>query len=51
MVAANDVIVRMSEARVRPAGQYPEFPVALRVDISGRLRGGDIEVRYPRGVR
>lgn len=51
VVTANDVLVRMGEIKVRPAKQDPEFPVALRVDISGRLRGGDLEVRYPRGIR
>jgi hypothetical protein len=51
VVAANDVVARMGEVKVCPAGQDPQFPVALRVDISGRLRGGDIEVRYPRSAR
>ena len=51
MVVANDVIVRMGEIKVRPARQDPGFPVTLRVDISGKLRGGDLEVRYPRGIR
>lgn len=51
VVVANDVLVRMGEIKVRPAKQDPGFPVALRVDISGRLRGGDLEVRYPRGIR
>jgi hypothetical protein len=51
VVAASDVIVRMGEIKVRPARQDPEFPVALRVEVSGKLRGGDLEVRYPRGTR
>jgi hypothetical protein len=51
VVVANDVIVRMGEIKVRPARQDPGFPVTLRVDISGKLRGGDLEVRYPRGIR
>ena len=51
VVVANDVLVRMGEIKVRPAKQDPEFPVTLRVDISGKLRGGDLEVRYPRGIR
>lgn len=52
VVAANDVIVRsMSEIKVRPPQQDPNFPVALRVEVTGRLRGGDLQVRYPRSLR
>jgi Domain of unknown function (DUF1707) len=51
VVVASDVIVRMGEVKVRPAGQDPDFPVRLRVEVSGQLRGGGLEVRYPRGIR
>lgn len=36
VVVANDVIVRsMAEIKVRPPQQDPDFPVALRVEVTG----------------
>lgn len=52
VVAANDVIVRsLSEINVRPPQQDPDFPVALTVEVTGQLRGGDLLVRYPGNLR
>lgn len=52
VVVADDVIVRsMAEIKVRPPQQDPGFPVALRVEVTGKLRGGNLLVRYPRGTR
>lgn len=51
VVAANDVIVRMGELKVRPPQQDPNVPVDLRIDVTGQLRGGDLIVRYPRNLR
>jgi hypothetical protein len=52
VVVANDVIVRsMAEIKVRPPQQDPDFPVALRVEVTGQLRGGDLLVRYPKRIR
>jgi hypothetical protein len=52
VVEANDVTVRsMAEIKVRPPQQDPDFPVALRVEVTGQLRGGNLLVRYPKGIR
>lgn len=52
VVVAEDVIVRsMSEIKVRPPQQDPNVPVALRVEVTGQLRGGDLQVRYPRRLK
>lgn len=52
VVVANDVIVRsLSEINVRPPQQDPDFPVALTVEVTGQLRGGDLLVRYPGNLR
>jgi len=52
VVEANDVTVRsMAEINVRPAQQDPDSPVALRVEVTGQLRGGNLLVRYPKGIR
>jgi hypothetical protein len=48
VVVAEDVDVRRGELKLRPARQDPEFPVDLRIEVTGRLRGGDLVVRYPR---
>lgn len=48
VVVTDDVIVRMGDIKVRPGKQDPEVPVVLRVVVSGRIRGGDLEARYPR---
>lgn len=48
VVVTDDVTVRMGDIKVRPGKQDPEVPVALRVVVSGRIRGGDLEARYPR---
>jgi hypothetical protein len=51
VVVANEVVVRMGELKVRPPEQDPSFPVDLRIEVTGQLRGGDLIVRYPRGLR
>ncbi|MBC3839203.1 DUF1707 domain-containing protein [Streptacidiphilus sp. 4-A2] len=51
VVVANEVIVRMGELKVRPPQQDPNVPVDLRIEVTGRLRGGDLVVRYPRSLR
>ena len=52
VVEASDVTVRsMAEIKVRPPQQDPDFPVALRVEVTGQLRGGNLLVRYPKGIR
>jgi Domain of unknown function (DUF1707) len=51
VVVANEVVVRMGELKVRPAEQDPSVPVDLRIEVTGQLRGGDLIVRYPRGLR
>ncbi|MBS2545692.1 DUF1707 domain-containing protein [Catenulispora sp. NL8] len=51
VVTADDVIVRMGELKVRPPQQDPNHPVELRIEVTGRLRGGDLVVRYPRRLR
>ena len=51
VVVANEVVVRMGELKVRPAQQDPNVPVELLIEVTGQLRGGDLIVRYPRGLR
>ena len=51
VVVANEVVVRMGELKVRPPQQDPSVPVDLRIEVTGRLRGGDLVVRYPRSLR
>lgn len=52
VVVANDVVVRsMAEIKVRPPQQDPDFPVSLRVEVTGQLRGGNLLVRYPKRIR
>ena len=52
VVVANDVVVRsMAEIKVRPPRQDPDFPVSLRVEVTGQLRGGNLLVRYPKRIR
>ncbi|GAA2477688.1 DUF1707 domain-containing protein [Streptomyces longisporus] len=51
VVVANEVIVRMGDLKVRPPEQDPNHPVDLRIEVTGRLRGGDFVVRYPRSLR
>ena len=38
---------RLSDVKVPPA-QDPTAPVHLRIELHGRVRGGEIKVRYPR---
>ncbi|NUR59893.1 MAG: DUF1707 domain-containing protein [Catenulispora sp.] len=51
VVAADEVIVRMGELKVRPRQQDPNHPVDLRIEVTGQLRGGDLVVRYPPNLR
>ena len=44
VVVTNDVFVRIGEIKVRRARQ-DRIPVALRIDVSGKLGSGDLKVR------
>jgi hypothetical protein len=48
MVLTDDLTVRVGDVKVRqpPAGR--NAPVILRIELSGRVSGGDIVARYPR---
>ena len=46
-VTTDDLIVRMGDIKVSRRTD-PDAPVVLRVEVTGRVRGGDITVRYPR---
>jgi hypothetical protein len=48
MVLTDDLTVRVGDVKVSqpPAGR--SAPVILRIELSGRLSGGDIVARYPR---
>jgi hypothetical protein len=47
VVDADDVTATLGDIKVRPAGD-PHAPVILRVELAGRIRGGDLVVRLPR---
>ncbi|MFH9419146.1 DUF1707 domain-containing protein [Streptomyces sp. NPDC017529] len=47
-VVTKDVAVGVGEVKDRTAGSDGDVPVELRVNVSGRIRGGDVVVRYPR---
>ena len=38
---------RLADVKVPPAAD-PRVPVVLRVELAGRVRGGDMVVRFPR---
>jgi hypothetical protein len=47
VVDADDVTATLGDVKIRPAGD-PHAPVILRVELAGRIRGGDLVVRLPR---
>jgi len=47
VVDADDLSVRRGDVKVRPAGDK-HTPVILRVELSGRVHGGNVVVRLPR---
>lgn len=48
VVTTDDLTVRMGDIKVRPRRTDQNTPVILRVEVAGRVRGGDIVARYPR---
>jgi hypothetical protein len=48
VVVTDDLTVRMGHIKVRPRRTGQDTPVILRVEVAGRVRGGDIVARYPR---
>ncbi len=46
-VSADDVALRGSSVKVRP-DTSSEWPVILRIEVSGEAEGGSIEARPPR---
>ena len=48
MVTTDDLSVRTGDIKVRPRRTGQNTPVILRVDVAGRVRGGDIVARYAR---
>jgi hypothetical protein len=47
VVDADDVTATLGDVKVRPDVD-PHAPVILRVELAGRIRGGDLVVRLPR---
>ncbi|MFF1462893.1 DUF1707 domain-containing protein [Streptomyces sp. NPDC058330] len=47
-VITNDLTVGVGDVKDRTTGSDSDVPVVLRVKVTGRLRGGDVVVRYPR---
>ncbi|HEY3883485.1 MAG TPA: DUF1707 domain-containing protein [Trebonia sp.] len=47
-VLTDDLTMRMGEVKVRDPHTDADGPVILSIDVSGRLRGGDIKVRRQR---
>lgn len=47
VVTAEDLNVRMGDIKIKHRGD-PDTPVILRVEVTGRVRGGDIVARQPR---
>ncbi|MFJ2581033.1 DUF1707 domain-containing protein [Kitasatospora aureofaciens] len=48
VVVTDDLTVGVGEVKVRVPGADEIEPVVLRVTVTGRVRGGDVVVRYPR---
>jgi hypothetical protein len=48
VVLADDVAVRMGGIKIRHPGEDQDALVVLRIELSGRVRGGDVVARYPR---
>ncbi len=47
VVDTDDLKVTLGDVKVRPAPD-PYAPVTLRVELTGRIRGGDVVARFPR---
>lgn len=47
VVVADELNVRMGDIKIRHRTD-PHKPVILRVELAGRVRGGDIKARHPR---
>ena len=47
-VTAGDLTVRMGDVKVKQPAAGRDAPVVLRVELAGRVRGGDITARPPR---
>ena len=47
VVTAEDLNVRMGDIKIKHRSD-PDTPVILRVEVTGRVRGGDIVARHPR---
>lgn len=48
LVNADDLTVRLGDFKIRQFRDESNAPVVLRVEVTGRIRGGDIVVRPPR---
>jgi Domain of unknown function (DUF1707) len=48
VVLTDDLTMRMGDVKVRDPHTDSDGPVILSIDVSGRLRGGDIKVRRQR---
>jgi len=47
VVTADDVNVRLGDIKIQDRGD-PDTPVILRIEVTGRIRGGGIVARHPR---
>ncbi|MEV0373367.1 DUF1707 domain-containing protein [Streptomyces sp. NPDC050636] len=47
-VVTDDVTVGVGEVKDRTLSSDGDVPVVLRVNVAGRIRGGDVVVRHPR---
>lgn len=48
VVLTDDLSVRMGDVKVKQPAADRDVPVVLRVELAGRIRGGDITARPPR---
>jgi Domain of unknown function (DUF1707) len=47
LVTADDLIVRLGDIKIQDPSD-PDTPVILRIEVTGRIRGGGIVARHPR---
>jgi len=47
VVTADDLNVRLGDVKIQDPGD-PDTPVVLRIELTGRIRGGGIVARHPR---
>jgi len=47
VVTADDLSVRLGDIKIQDSSD-PDTPVILRIEVTGRIRGGDIVARHPR---